>query len=341
MKGVSFMVIPVKTSQWDYEIIIEKNSIKKAGEYLNLNRKVLVVTDEGVPSDYAKTIASFCRDAVIKTVPQGEASKSFKTLEELELLMLNNKFSRSDCVVAVGGGVVGDLSGFAASCYMRGIDFYNIPTTVLSQVDSSIGGKTAINLGAVKNIVGAFYPPKKVIIDVELLKTLPQRQISNGLAEAVKMALTSDRELFEIFENENVYDMLELIIEKSLQIKRKVVEADEKEAGLRKILNFGHTIGHGIESFKGLSNLYHGECVALGMLPMCSDEVRQRLIPVLEKLSLPTKIKIDAQEVSEAMTHDKKAKGDSVSVVTVEKIGEFVLSDVPVSNLSQKLEMFK
>lgn len=341
MKGVSFMVIPVKTSQWDYEIIIEKNSIKKAGEYLNLNRKVLVVTDEGVPSDYAKTIASFCRDAVIKTVPQGEASKSFKTLEELELLMLNNKFSRSDCVVAVGGGVVGDLSGFAASCYMRGIDFYNIPTTVLSQVDSSIGGKTAINLGAVKNIVGAFYPPKKVIIDVELLKTLPQRQISNGLAEAVKMALTSDKELFEIFENENVYDMLELIIEKSLQIKRKVVEADEKEAGLRKILNFGHTIGHGIESFKGLSNLYHGECVALGMLPMCSDEVRQRLIPVLEKLNLPTKIKIDAQEVSEAMTHDKKSKGDSVSVVTVEKIGEFVLSDVPVSNLSQKLEMFK
>lgn len=341
MKGVSFMVIPVKTSQWDYEIIIEKNSIKKAGEYLNLNRKVLVVTDEGVPSDYAKIIASFCRDAVIKTVPQGEASKSFKTLEELELLMLNNKFSRSDCVVAVGGGVVGDLSGFAASCYMRGIDFYNIPTTVLSQVDSSIGGKTAINLGAVKNIVGAFYPPKKVIIDVELLKTLPQRQISNGLAEAVKMALTSDKELFEIFENENVYDMLELIIEKSLQIKRKVVEADEKEAGLRKILNFGHTIGHGIESFKGLSNLYHGECVALGMLPMCSDEVRQRLIPVLEKLNLPTKIKIDAQEVSEAMTHDKKAKGDSVSVVTVEKIGEFILSDVPVSNLSQKLEMFK
>jgi len=340
LKGVNFMVIPVKTSQWNYEIIIEKNSINKAGEYLNLNRKVLIVTDEGVPADYAKTVASFCREAIIKTVPQGEGSKSFKTLEELEFLMLDNKFSRSDCVVAVGGGVVGDLSGFAASCYMRGIDFYNIPTTVLSQVDSSIGGKTAINLGMVKNIVGAFYPPKKVIIDVELLKTLPQRQISNGLSEAVKMSLTSDKELFEIFENEYVYDNLELIIEKSLQIKKEVVEADEKEAGLRKILNFGHTIGHGIESFEGLNNLYHGECVALGMLPMCSDEVKSRLIPVLKKLNLPTEVKIDAHKVVEAMTHDKKAKGDSVSIVTVEKIGEFMLCDVPISKLSQKLQMF-
>ena len=335
------MIIPVKTSQWDYEIIIEKNSISKAGKYLNLNRKVLIVTDDGVPAEYAKTVALLCKEAVIKTVSQGEESKSFKTLEELQFLMLDNKFSRSDCVVAVGGGVVGDLSGFAASCYMRGIDFYNIPTTVLSQVDSSIGGKTAINLGMVKNIVGAFYPPKKVIIDVELLKTLPQRQISNGLAEAVKMSLTSDAELFKIFENENVYDNLELIIEKSLQIKGKVVEADEKETGLRKILNFGHTIGHGIESFNGLGNLYHGECVALGMLPMCSNEVRCRLISVLKKLNLPTEIKVDVQEVLEVMTHDKKAKGNSVSVVIVDKIGEFNILDVPVSELSQKLEMFK
>ena len=341
LKGVETMVLTVKTSQWDYEIIIEKNCIYKAHEYINLNRKVLIVTDDGVPFEYAKTLASLCKDAVIKTVPQGEGSKSFKTLEELQLLMLDNKFSRSDCVVAVGGGVVGDLSGFAASCYMRGIDFYNIPTTVLSQVDSSIGGKTAINLGMVKNIVGAFYPPKKVLIDVNLLKTLPQRQISNGLAEAVKMALTSDKELFEIFENQNLFDNLETIIEKSLRIKREVIEADEKETGLRKILNFGHTIGHGIESFEGLNNLYHGECVALGMLPMCSEEVRCRLIPVLKKLSLPTEIKIDVQKVFETMTHDKKTNGDTITIVSVEKIGGYILSDVPMHELAQKLEMFK
>ncbi|MBO5742958.1 MAG: 3-dehydroquinate synthase [Clostridia bacterium] len=335
------MIIPVKTSQFDYEIVIEKNCLQKADKYLNLNRKVLIITDSGVPEDYAKTVASFCKEPIIKTVPQGEGSKSLKVFEELQISLMENNFSRCDCVVAVGGGVVGDLSGFAAACYMRGIDFYNIPTTVLSQVDSSIGGKTAINLGKIKNIVGAFYPPKKVLIDVSLLKTLPARQVSNGLAEAVKMALTSDSELFEIFENENIENNIEKIIEKSLRIKRSVVEEDEKETGLRKILNFGHTIGHGIESFENLSSLYHGECVALGMLPMCSIEVRNRLVPVLKKLNLPTECKIDCEKVFEIMTHDKKTKGSLVTVVTVDKIGEFNLSDIPVSDLAQSLNMFK
>ena len=335
------MIIPVKTSQFDYEIVIENNCLKKAGEYLKLNRKVLIVTDTGVPEDYAKTVASFCKEPIIKTVPQGEGSKSLNVFEELQVSLMENNFSRCDCVVAVGGGVVGDLSGFAAACYMRGIDFYNIPTTVLSQVDSSIGGKTAINLGKIKNIVGAFYPPKKVLIDVNLLKTLPARQVSNGLAEAVKMSLTSDRELFEIFENENVENNIEKIIEKSLRIKKLVVEEDEKETGLRKILNFGHTIGHGIESFENLSALYHGECVALGMLPMCSNEVRSRLVSVLKKLNLPTQCSIDSKKVLEAITHDKKTKGSFVTIVTVEKIGEFKLTDIPVSDLAQKLDMFK
>ena len=334
------MILPVKAGQTNYDIVIEPGCLKRAGELLNLKRKVLIVTDNGVPNQYAQTLASFCDTPVIKCVPQGEGSKSFKVLEELEILLMENNFSRTDCVVAVGGGVVGDLSGFTAACYMRGIDFYNIPTTVLSQVDSSIGGKTAINLGSIKNIVGAFYPPKKVLIDVELLKTLPQRQISNGLAEAVKMSLTSDAELFNIFENGNIEASLQTIIEKSLRIKKYVVEEDEKEMGLRKILNFGHTIGHGIESFENLSGLYHGECVALGMLPMCSDNVRARLVKVLQKLNLPTACTLDMQKVFEAMTHDKKTSGTSITITTVEKVGEFTLSKVPVSSLSQKLQMF-
>ena len=334
------MILPVKAGQTNYDIVIEPGCLKRAGELLNLKRKVLIVTDNGVPNQYAQTLASFCDTPVIKCVPQGEGSKSFKVLEELEILLMENNFSRTDCVVAVGGGVVGDLSGFTAACYMRGIDFYNIPTTVLSQVDSSLGGKTAINLGSIKNIVGAFYPPKKVLIDVELLKTLPQRQISNGLAEAVKMSLTSDAELFNIFENGNIEASLQTIIEKSLRIKKYVVEEDEKEMGLRKILNFGHTIGHGIESFENLSGLYHGECVALGMLPMCSDNVRARLVKVLQKLNLPTACTLDMQKVFEAMTHDKKTSGTSITITTVEKVGEFTLSKVPVSSLSQKLQMF-
>ncbi len=335
------MILPVKAGQTDYDIVIEPGCLKRAGELLDLNRKALIVTDDGVPAEYAKTVASFCKESVVKCVPQGEGSKSFKVLEELEHILLQNNFSRTDCVVAVGGGVVGDLSGFAASCYMRGIDFYNIPTTVLSQVDSSIGGKTAINLGSIKNIVGAFYPPKKVLVDIELLKTLPQRQISNGLAEAVKMALTSDSELFDVFENDDIEANIQTIIEKSLKIKKFVVETDEKEQGIRKILNFGHTIGHGIESFENLSGLYHGECVALGMLPMCSDEVRERLIPVLEKLNLPTKCSLDMQKVYDAMTHDKKTSGSDITITTVEKVGEYTLSKVPVASLAKRLEMFK
>ena len=240
--------------------------------------------------------------------------------------MLDHGFSRKDCVVAVGGGVVGDLAGFAASAYMRGVDFYNIPTTLLSQIDSSIGGKTAINFGGVKNIVGAFYQPKKVLIDPDLLGTLPARQLSNGLAEAIKMALTSDKTLFTLLENKNVEEHLDDVIIRSLHVKKSVVEQDEKEAGLRKVLNFGHTIGHGIEVS---TDLYHGECVALGMLPMCGGTVRPRLTAVLQKCGLYRTIEYDWDTITHAAFHDKKADGNTVTVVTVEEIGHFVMKTMP------------
>ena len=224
--------------------------------------------------------------------------------------------------MAVGGGVVGDLSGFAASAYMRRIDFYNIPTTLLSQIDSSIGGKTAINLGGVKNIVGAFYQPKKVLIDPDLLKTLPPRQIANGMAEAIKMSLTSDKELFELFETQDIESNLEEIILRSLNIKKAVVEQDEKEAGLRKILNFGHTVGHGIES---TSELYHGEAVALGMLPMCGETLRPRLVEVLKKCNLYRALPYDWDRITQAAFHDKKADGGSVTVTQVQEPGTYEL----------------
>jgi 3-dehydroquinate synthase len=212
---------------------------------------------------------------------------------------------------------------------MRGVDFYNIPTTVLSQVDSSIGGKVAIDFEGYKNIVGAFYPPKAVIIDSDTLKTLPPRQISNGLAESVKMALTSDSELFELFETQEIMPNIDRIIEKSLKIKRFVVEQDEKEGGLRKILNFGHTLAHAIESENEMQNLYHGECVALGMLPMCESGVKTRLIKVLEKLNLPTSINYDTDKVIEAMRHDKKMSGDKITVVYVPGVGTYEMKTMP------------
>jgi len=319
------MKIHMDLKEHGYDIMIQRGIMGCAGEHLHLDRRVLVVTDSGVPAAYAQTIARQCREPVILTVQQGEGSKSLETFGRLLHTMLDHGFSRKDCVVAVGGGVVGDLSGFAASAYMRGIDFYNIPTTLLSQIDSSIGGKTAINFGGVKNIVGAFYQPKKVLIDPELLKTLPPRQISNGLAEAVKMALTSDRVLFELFESGEIGEKLDEIIIRSLQIKKNVVEQDEKEAGLRKILNFGHTIGHGIESSGNMSELYHGECVALGLIPMCAESIRPRVIEVLRKCGLYNLPAFDWDRITEAAFHDKKADGDCVTVTLAPEIGAFEL----------------
>ena len=308
-----------------YDILVERGILANAGKHLNLNRRVLVVTDSGVPAEYAETIASQCAKSVIYTVESGEASKSLEVFGRLLQNMLDHGFSRKDCVVAVGGGVVGDLSGFAASAYMRGIDFYNIPTTLLSQIDSSIGGKTAINFGGLKNVVGAFYQPKKVLIDPDLLKSLPPRQIANGLAEAVKMAMTSDPVLFDIFETRDIEENLDEIIIRSLEIKKDVVQQDEKEAGLRKILNFGHTVGHGIESSENLSELYHGECVALGLIPMCGEGIRPRVIDVLKKCSLYNLIDFDWEKITEAAFHDKKADGDKVTVILVPEIGQFEL----------------
>ena len=332
------MIIPVNADNGCYDIVLERGSLKKAGQLLELDRRVLVVTDEGVPPEYAGCVASRCREAIVVTVPRGEGSKSFEQLERLLSAMLEASFTRGDCVVAVGGGVVGDLSGFAASCYMRGIDFYNIPTTLLSQVDSSVGGKTAVNFGGVKNIVGAFYQPKKVIIDPETLKTLERRQLMAGLAEAIKMAATSSAELFELIEKSEDLDAgLREIIRRSLCIKRDVVEQDPKENGLRRILNFGHTVGHAVEGFnKG--KLLHGECVALGMPPMCGGEALERVIKVLKKYGLPTDIEQSADELMPYLKHDKKMTANSVKVVLVDKIGQFRICDMRPEDILGSLE---
>lgn len=332
------MSVRVELGSDSYDIIIEKGSLKRAGELLDLDRKVLIVTDSGVPEEYSKTVAACCRDARIVTFIQGEQAKCFANLETLCSEMLKHGMGRSDCVVAVGGGVVGDLAGFAAAVYMRGIDFYNIPTTVLAQVDSSVGGKVAVDLDGIKNSVGAFHQPKRVIIDPLVLKTLPPRQISNGLAEALKMAATFDKELFRVFEQEDIIANIEYIIHRSVELKARVVEQDEKEAGLRRVLNFGHTIGHAIESYEGLGGLYHGECVALGMLPMSSASVRGRLAAVMGKLQLPTELDYPAAELWDTMSHDKKKSGSVFNVVFVDKIGSFDIRKLSEKELYSMLE---
>ena len=307
-----------------YGITVGKGILSKVGELFNLDRKIFILTDSGVPARYSESIETASKDAVIYTVPMGEGSKSFAVLEGVLAKMMDFDMGRGDALVAVGGGVVGDLGGFAAAVYMRGIDFYSIPTTVLSCVDSSIGGKTAVNFGGVKNVIGAFHQPRGVLIDTELLKTLPKRQFSNGLAEVVKMAATFDEALFVRLEQEGLTDEnTEEIIVSSLKIKKHVVECDEKEGGLRKVLNFGHTLGHGIEGITGENELYHGECVALGIPPVCAPGVRERVVRLCEKLGLPMSTDFNLEAALALVAHDKKCQSGEISVIKVEKIGSY------------------
>lgn len=333
------MIITLDLGKDSYDIVLERGALKKAGEYFNLNRKTVIVTDDGVPAEYALAIAAQAKEATVFTLPQGEENKHMGSFENILEAMLKASLTRKDCVVAVGGGVVGDMTGFAAACYMRGIDFYNVPTTLLSQVDSSIGGKTAIDFKGVKNIVGAFYQPKKVLIDPDTLNTLDDRQVSAGLCEAIKMAATSDAKLFEFIENSTDLkaDITE-IIKGALMIKKDVVEQDPKEAGLRKILNFGHTIGHAIEGYY-MGKYLHGECVAMGMIPMCSENVRERIKKVLEKYNLPTSCDAGTDQLMPFALHDKKMQSNSISVIYVPEIGSFEIRDEKPEKLIDYINM--
>ena len=331
-------LLSVSHESGEYPIVLGRGILAKASRYFSLDRKVLVVTDTGVPSVYSEVLAAQCKLPIMVTLPMGEESKNLSNFEYLLSVMQQNGFTRGDAVVAVGGGVVGDLSGFAVSAYMRGIDFYNIPTTLLSQLDSSIGGKVAVDFEGAKNTVGAFYPPKGVLIDPDVLVTLDNRQFSAGLMEAIKMALTANEALFwRIAQSPSIREDIDKVILEALKIKKSVVEQDPKEQHLRRVLNFGHTIGHAIES-EAKGALLHGECVGMGMLPMCAEEVKEALLPVLKKYGLPPLPAFTKENLLQWMKHDKKAKGEYVTVVYVPRIGEFSFISATESDLMGYLE---
>lgn len=317
------MKLHMNLGEHSYDIHLSHGCIHHIGEAISLQRKVLIITDDGVPDEYNRIVAKQCQTPFVHTVKQGEGSKSFAVYQEICQVLLSHHFSRKDLIVALGGGVVGDLSGFVAATYMRGIDFIQIPTTTLSQIDSSIGGKVAINLDGVKNIIGAFYQPKAVFIDPDTLHTLPKRHYYNGLVEALKAGLIADFELFALFEQDQVEAHLDEIIAKALTVKKKVVEQDEKEQGLRKILNFGHTIGHAIESCHHLHDYYHGECVAFGMMYFMDDPaLKQRVAKVYERLHLPLTVDKDYDQWLAVMRNDKKAHDDTIDTVWVHTPGK-------------------
>ena len=332
------MKLTINCKTYSYDVIIQRNILNNVSEYLSLQRKVLILTDDGVPSEYVLKVSSQCLNPIIVTVKQGEQSKNIDNYQLVMNTLIENGFTRTDCLVSIGGGVVGDLGGFISSTYMRGIDFYNIPTTLLSQVDSSIGGKTAIDYNGIKNIIGSFYTPKCVLIDPNTLKTLDKRQLHAGLVEAIKMACTCSSSLFEIIsKSKNLENDIDEIIFQSLQIKQKIVEEDLEEKGLRRVLNFGHTLGHIIESASNY-NLLHGECVGIGMLSFSSDKARKQIKKLLKKYNLPTSYDLSLKDIEDYLIHDKKKTGDYIWIVSVENIGSYDLKKIKIDELYNKLK---
>ncbi|MBR0303619.1 MAG: 3-dehydroquinate synthase [Clostridia bacterium] len=323
MKKIYSETVPVKTMQGGYDVVMRDGALGDIGTIWDLDRRVMIVTDDGVPAEYARRAASACRSAHIVTLPQGESTKSEKYLSRLWKEAIGAHLTRRDAIVAVGGGVVGDLAGLAAATYMRGIDFYNVPTTVLSQVDSSVGGKCAIDFGGIKNIVGAFYQPRGVLLDGDLLVTLPPRHVSNGLAEAIKMAATFDAKLFSYIEEKGSLQNVTEIIREAVKIKIAVVEEDERESGIRSVLNFGHTAAHAIESVSDFEDVLHGEAVAIGMIPMTRGAARERLRRVLTDADLPTELPVDAVSLTDVVCHDKKMAQGTLKVVICPEIGKW------------------
>ncbi len=328
------MKLTVNLKNSSYPIYIRENILTEINEYVDLNRNVIIITDDKVPRIYAKKVLEQCLNGYIYTVPSGEIAKSFKSYTEILEDLIEKNFSRKDLVIAVGGGVCGDLAGFVAASYMRGIDFVNVPTTILSQVDSSIGGKVGINACGKKNMVGAFHQPKVVFIDITTHQTLDKRQISNGLAELIKHGLIFDKDLFNDLKTENIFKNIDEYIYRSLLVKKQIVELDENESGLRKCLNFGHTIGHAIESYYGMDQYLHGESVAIGMVQITKDaEIRNEIIKVLRKYNLPTEVEYDKEKLYQLILHDKKAHDGKISLIILEEIGIFKIIEIEINKI--------
>lgn len=316
------MKLTVSLPGSSYPVWIEKDCLSHLADKLDTQKKTILVYDSGIPQKWVDLVLQQFTNASCFCFEQGEGSKNITTYQQLLMAMSHAELNRKSQVIALGGGVTGDMAGFAAATYMRGIDFINLPTTVLAQVDSSVGGKTAIDLGPIKNIVGAFWQPKTVLIDPNVLETLDPRQIHAGLVEALKMGLLFDENLVADFEQEQL-DFVK-IIARSIDLKRIVVEQDEKESNLRKSLNFGHTIGHGIEGSFENHDYLHGECVAIGMLYFLTDpNLRHRVLAILDRLEVPQIDHFDIAKASALIRNDKKGNEAGIDCVFVDKPGHF------------------
>ncbi|MFH1361048.1 MAG: 3-dehydroquinate synthase [bacterium] len=362
--------IKVDLKERSYEIIVGNNILTDLGELIERNkwgREIFIITDPVVNGLYGEGLTGALKNFTVRTliVPCGERFKNLRAMTKLYNGLVNLSAHRDALVIALGGGVIGDIAGFLAATYMRGLSFIQVPTTLLSQVDAAIGGKTGVNHPKGKNLIGAFYQPKLVLIDVQTLTTLPARELRTGLAEVVKYGVMQDYDFFKFLE-ENAHHLntkafgkpdtkraalkvWEIIVTESAKIKAKVVAKDEKEADLRMVLNLGHTVGHALETSTDYKVFNHGEAVAIGLvaaakiselLGLLETKSVARIEDLLKKLGLPTSVKsLSIRKILRILKIDKKVKGDRVNFVLPEKIGKVIIKDdVPIDIIKKALK---
>ncbi len=350
--------VPVALDERSYDITIADGALKQVGEITRAalgpkTRKLAIISNARVHGLYCKAVERGLKQAGFATLTHlmgdGERAKSLSTAEKALAFMIANRFERSDAVVALGGGVVGDLAGFVAACYQRGVNYVQIPTTLLAQIDSSVGGKTAVNHKLGKNLIGAFHQPRAVIIDPQTLATLPKRELRAGLYEALKYGVIWDQKLFALLRDklDEVFaldaGLLIQIIARCCEIKAEVVTTDERESGLRRILNFGHTVGHALEAVTAYRRLKHGEAVGYGM--QCASMIAEKagIIARAESNSirssvdelarfgpfgkLPPLDDLNIREIIAAMAHDKKVAQGKLPLILPTKVGEVIVRD--------------
>ena len=344
-------VIKINASR-QYEIIIGRGLLDSIGELASnalKSGRIAILTDNTVDGLYGERSVISLKNAgfdVCKYVFQaGEKSKNITTVAAFLDFMAENMLTRQDAVLALGGGVTGDMAGFAAAIYLRGIEFIQVPTSLLAAVDSSVGGKTGVDIAAGKNLVGAFWQPTLVVCDTELFETLTSDILLDGISESLKMGATLDEAHFKNVADDTQNERLTAIVKRSVQLKAQIVEADERETGVRKLLNFGHTMGHAIEKYYNY-DMSHGKAVAVGMAMITkASEARGltkkgtygRLIAALEGRGLPTACGAPTEALCKYALADKKAAGGNISLIILEEIGKGIIYDIPTEKLSEFL----
>ena len=335
------MKLVVNLGKNSYPIYIENNILSQAGEYISevfSGKRIMIVSDDQVFALYGETLLSSLKDRYEchhLVLPHGESTKNFQSLPIIYSAMLKAKISRSDLLIALGGGVMGDLAGFAAASFLRGVKLVQVPTSLLAQVDSSVGGKVAVDLPEGKNLVGAFYQPSMVLIDPLVLNSLPERFIHDGMGEVIKYGCIKDAALFDTLEKYNSFEelkeILPSIIERCVDIKRIVVEHDQFDTGERMLLNFGHTLAHTIEQYYHYERESHGEAVAIGMyqISLIAEEkgltapgTSERILNLLKKYGLPYECGLPMEELIGAIKLDKKNLDNKLNVVLLHEIGD-------------------